>query len=56
MQYGVKPGSNFYAIEVELANDLGNLEYVYVVDNLFRQELEQLEQQAKPVKGTFLKQ
>lgn len=36
------PGSNFYEISVRLTNDLSNLEYVYVVDYLFRKERKEL--------------
>ncbi|KAA3634552.1 MAG: rod shape-determining protein MreC [Bacteroidetes bacterium] len=38
-------GSNNYTIKVELLEDLLNLDYVYVVDNLFSEELESLNQE-----------
>ena len=41
------PGSNFYTIEVKLKNDLSSIRYVYVVNNLLREELIQLEEEKK---------
>ena len=38
----LKSGSNAWDIEVSLSNNLANIEYVYVVENLLREELEQL--------------
>jgi len=38
------PGRNFYAIQVKLRNDLGKLRYVYVVNNLMREEHEELDE------------
>ena len=38
------PGRNFYAIQVKLHNDLGKLRYVYVVNNLMREEHEELDE------------
>lgn len=38
-------GSNFYDIEVKLSNDLNRIEYVYVIDNKYQEEQEQLEEQ-----------
>jgi rod shape-determining protein MreC len=43
----VASGSAFYTIYVELAADLGKLEHVFVVDNIFRKEAEALEEAAK---------
>jgi rod shape-determining protein MreC len=40
----MEPGSNYYKIEVQSSLDMGNISYVYVVNNLFRTEREQLEQ------------
>ena len=40
-------GSNFYDIEVDLVNDLSNIQYVYVVNNLTRTEQLELEQEVK---------
>lgn len=42
-KHTIQPGDNFYTIEVELFADLANVRYVYVVQNLFREELEKLE-------------
>ncbi len=39
----VEPGSNFYDIAVELTNDLSQARHVYVVDNLFRAEIDSLQ-------------
>jgi len=41
------PGSNFYTIEVKLKNDLSSIRYVYVVNNLLKEELNQLEEEKK---------
>ncbi len=38
-----RPGSNFHRIRVELFNDFGKLRYVYVAENLLRQEQLRLE-------------
>ncbi len=38
-----EPGSNVHGISVRLVNDLRRLEYVYVVNNLMRQDIEKLE-------------
>lgn len=40
----IEPGENFYTISVKLFNDLGKVEYVYVVNNLMREEHEELDQ------------
>lgn len=45
--FELKSGSNFYDIEVNLANDLSNIQYVYVVNNLTRIEQIELEQEVK---------
>jgi len=39
-----KSGENFLTIEVELFIEIGKLRYVYVVENLFKEEHEQLDQ------------
>ena len=41
-----KSGSNFYSINVELSCDMGNLQYVYVVENLLQKERLALEKEA----------
>jgi len=38
------PGRNFYAIEAKLRNDFGRLRYVYIVNNLMREEHEELDE------------
>ena len=43
--FDLKSGSNFYDIEVNLSNDLSNIQYVYVVNNLTREEQLKLEQE-----------
>ena len=40
-----KAGSNFYSIQVKLSCDMSNLQYVYVVDNLFKKEQAELEKE-----------
>jgi len=40
----MEPGSNYYNIEVQSSTDMSNISYVYVVNNIFRTEAEQLEQ------------
>ncbi|MCB0585213.1 MAG: rod shape-determining protein MreC [Phaeodactylibacter sp.] len=40
------PGNNFFKIQVRLFIDLARVKYVYVVDNLMRKELDELDQQA----------
>ena len=42
-KFDVKRGSNNYEISVDLFNNLGNLEYVYVIKNSFRTEQIDLE-------------
>lgn len=40
------PGNNFFDIQVRLFNDLSRVKYVYVVENLFYEEHEKLDQAA----------
>ncbi|MCP4440103.1 MAG: rod shape-determining protein MreC [Aureispira sp.] len=40
-------GSNFYSINVQLVNDMNNVEYVYVVDDLMREERLTLEKKSE---------
>ena len=40
------PGSNFHTISAKLINDLGNVQYVYVVNNLMKGEIVKLEEEA----------
>ena len=42
-----KTGSGFLDINVRLFNDLSNLKYVYVVENIFDDEQKKLDQQLK---------
>lgn len=39
----IEPGSNFYTIDVALSADLSKMQYVYLVDDLFREERKKLE-------------
>ena len=41
----VPSGSNFFEIEVSLINDLNKTKYVYVVDNLMKEDLEKLQEE-----------
>ena len=40
----IPPGSNFYDIDIELFNDLSNIRYVYVVNNLLKSEQKTVEE------------
>lgn len=44
--FSIRSGSNSWDIELDLNNDMGNLSFVYVVKNLLRLELEELETQS----------
>ncbi|MEL7020749.1 MAG: rod shape-determining protein MreC [Bacteroidota bacterium] len=44
--FDLQSGSNYYDIRVRLTQDLGNIEYVYIVENLLGEELRQLEKEA----------
>lgn len=41
-EFRVEEGSNFYEIKVRLKNELGNMKYVYIVDDLMKNELDTL--------------
>lgn len=43
--FTLRPGSNFYDIEIKLFCDLSTLKYVYVVNNLMKKEIEAMEGQ-----------
>ncbi|MEM1319302.1 MAG: rod shape-determining protein MreC [Bacteroidota bacterium] len=43
----IEPGSNFYTIDVALGNDLSNIKYVYVINNLLKNELEELKNEGQ---------
>ena len=43
--FELDPSENFYSIKVELFNDMTNIGYVYVIENLDRAEIRTLEQQ-----------
>lgn len=45
--YVQPPGSNFYDITVQLSHDMGNTHYVYLVENIYAPQIEQLENLAK---------
>jgi len=44
----IEPGDNFFKIDVRFAVDFNNLQYVYAVKNLFRDELMELEENEIP--------
>jgi len=44
--YELKKGANFYYISVRLLNDFRHLSYVYVIENLFKEERKELERTA----------
>ncbi|HKR03359.1 MAG TPA: rod shape-determining protein MreC [Bacteroidia bacterium] len=39
----IKPGENFYSIQIKLSTNFSNLTYVYVVDNMLKSEQRKLE-------------
>ncbi|MFP4288338.1 MAG: rod shape-determining protein MreC [Bacteroidales bacterium] len=41
--FEIRRGDNFYTLEVDLATDFNQLDYVNVVNNIFKEELETLE-------------
>ncbi len=43
--FWVPSGSNFFEIEVTLNNDLNKIKYVYVVDNLMKEDLETIQEE-----------
>lgn len=43
----IDPGSNFYNIQVNLAADLNSIQYVYIVDDLMREEKKKIEEEVK---------
>lgn len=45
--FWIPSGSNFYTIDIQLANDMNNVEYVYVVDDLMRGMRLKLEEEAE---------
>jgi rod shape-determining protein MreC len=45
--FSYETGTNFYSIEFTLSADLNNLQYVYIVDDLMKKELKQLESKIK---------
>jgi rod shape-determining protein MreC len=45
--FSYETGTNFYSIEFTLSADLNNLQYVYIVDDLMKTELKQLESKIK---------
>ncbi|MFI5218120.1 MAG: rod shape-determining protein MreC [Bacteroidia bacterium] len=46
-EYKIKPGENFYTIQVKLSVNFRNLDYVYIVDNLLKTEQQQIEAETK---------
>jgi len=45
--FWIEPGSNFYSIDVKLSNDLSNVRYVYVVENIMKGEQLELEEEVE---------
>ena len=39
-------GSNYYTIQATLINDPSKVKYVYIINNLMKEELEKLEEEA----------
>ena len=39
----IKPGENFYNIQIKLSTNFSNLTYVYVVNNIFKSEQREME-------------
>ena len=35
-------GSNYFTVEAELINDISNVKYVYVINNLMKPEIDKL--------------
>jgi rod shape-determining protein MreC len=48
VDFKVEKGSNFYTIDVETWNDMSNVQYVYVVENLMIEELKSLNREPQP--------
>ena len=46
----IESGSNSYTLTIELNNDISNEAYVYVIDNLFFQELTKINEEVIPKK------
>jgi rod shape-determining protein MreC len=45
--YDINKGKDFYEIKVRLYNDLNNISYVYIVKNLMKEELTDLEKRSQ---------
>jgi rod shape-determining protein MreC len=45
--YDINKGKDFYEIKVKLFNDFNNISYVYIVKNLMKEELNELEQRSQ---------
>jgi len=45
--FWLEPGDDSYAIQVKLNNDISNLQYVYVIDNLLAEQQKDLEEATK---------
>ncbi len=45
--YGTNKGKDFYEIKVKLFNDFNNISYVYIVNNLMKDELNELEKRSQ---------
>lgn len=45
--FWLEPGSNFYTIDVNLSNDLSRAKYVYVVNDLLKDEIKSIEEEVE---------
>ncbi len=45
--YGINKGKDFYEIKVRLFNDFNNIQYVYIINNLMKDELNDLEKRSQ---------
>ncbi len=45
--YDINKGKDFYEIKIKLFNDLNNISYVYIVKNLMKDELTELEKRSQ---------
>lgn len=41
--FDLKPGDNFYKIDVKLSTNFANLSHVYIIDNLLKNEQWEIE-------------
>jgi rod shape-determining protein MreC len=43
LSWEVKPGDNFYTIKIQLSTNFANISYVYIINNLMKEEQKKLE-------------